>query len=255
MQVPTAHRDDPLERSDRPVALITGGSSGIGLATAKLLAAAGYHVAIVGRSEDRLGAAAAEIERPHAADDTGPQVIQLSADMADADQAAWIVAQTVIEFGRIDVLVNAAALAPLVLMDQQSVELLSTTLAVNTLAPAAAVLAAWPSMVAQQSGVIINISSMATINPFPGFFAYAASKGALNAMTRSMAVEGRAHNIRAYSIAPGAVETPMLRSIVSAADLPLERTLQPSQVAEVIMACIAGTHPAASGDLVVLPSP
>ena len=102
---------------------------------------------------------------------------------------------------------------------------------------------------------MVNVSSMATVDPYPGLSVYAASKAALESLTRSIAVEGREHGIRSFSVVLGAVETAMLRSVVSEAQLPREKTLEPRDVAEVVMACVEGRHDSRNGGAVPVPSP
>ena len=97
---------------------------------------------------------------------------------------------------------------------------------------------------------MVNVSSMATQDPFPGFFAYAASKAALNLMARSCATEGREHGIRAFAVAPGAVETDMLRAAFGEDVIPREQTLDPDTVARVIVECVTGERDAQNGDTI-----
>jgi NAD(P)-dependent dehydrogenase (short-subunit alcohol dehydrogenase family) len=96
----------------------------------------------------------------------------------------------------------------------------------------------------------VNVSSIATVDPFPGFFAYAASKAALNLMTASAAKEGANVGIRAFAVAPGAVETPMLRASFDAKAVPPEACLEPESVARVIVACATGLRDADSGRVI-----
>jgi NAD(P)-dependent dehydrogenase (short-subunit alcohol dehydrogenase family) len=99
---------------------------------------------------------------------------------------------------------------------------------------------AWPHFCTRNTGCIVNVSSLATTDPFPGFFAYAASKSALESLTRSAHGEGKRHGIRAFSVAPGAVETPLLRQNFSEKVLPHAATLDPEAVASLIVDCIEG---------------
>ena len=106
----------------------------------------------------------------------------------------------------------------------------------------------------ERAGCVVNITSMAVVDPFPGLAVYAASKAALDSLTRSIHNEGADHGIRAYSVAPGAVETEMLRTIVTEEQLPTEQTLAPAQIAEVVADCIAGTCAEPSGSSLLVPS-
>jgi NAD(P)-dependent dehydrogenase (short-subunit alcohol dehydrogenase family) len=91
--------------------------------------------------------------------------------------------------------------------------------------------AAWP-LLRRSRGTIINVSSMAAVDPFPGFAAYGASKAWVNTFTRGLADEGRAHGIKVFAVGPGAVETGLLRQRFP--DFPAERTLQPDDVAGMV---------------------
>ena len=131
--------------------------------------------------------------------------------------------------------------------------------AVNGAAPAAIVSAAWPSLVSAAGkrgrATIVNISSMATVDPFPNLYAYAASKAGLNVMALSAHNAGKAHGIRAFAVAPGAVETAMLRTVASERYLPTSRTLTPESVAAVVLKCVKGEMDGRSGETILLPSP
>lgn len=232
--------------SDSPSALITGGSAGIGLATARLLIDSGWDVAIAGRD-------GAKLER--AADELGGDVAAFAGDVGEPGEARRLIRETIDEFGRLDALVNNAGTAPLVPVAETTDELLARTFGVNAIGPAAAIAEAWATFTEQGSGVIVNTSTMATRDPFPGFFAYAASKAAVNLLTHSAAKEGQAHGIRAFAVAPGAVETEMLRGIVDTDALPEDKALAPEDVAGVILDCIEGKHDADNGGVIWVPSP
>src|SRR4029079_9090658 len=93
--------------------------------------------------------------------------------------------------------------------------------------------ALWDTFKKQHAGCIVNISSMAARDPFPGFLAYGAAKAGLNLLSLVLAREGAQHVIRSYAIAPGAVETEMFRPIMSKEQWPSEKTLDPADVARV----------------------
>ena len=224
-----------------PVAIITGAGSGIGRTVAIRLARSGHAVVLVGR---RIGA----LEETLSMLPEGAQGHCVSADVGDSEQAASIVAVAVDRFGRLDVLVNNAGLAPLKPIDQTTPDMIEEVYAVNAVGPACTIAAAWPVFKRQFSqrrtgplgACIVNVSTLGTIDPFPGFFAYAAAKAALNVMARSCASEGRPFGIRAFSVAPGAVETEMLRTLFPPSVLPTEKCLAPDRVAEEILACVLG---------------
>lgn len=231
--------------TQRPVALITGAGSGIGRAAAVLFASAGYNTALVARRAKTLGETAAMLPAP-------ARCALVPADIADAAQARGIVDRTLAALGRLDVLVNNAGLAPSLPIDAHTPEVLERVYRTNTLGPANTIARAWPVFAAQRSGCIINISTLGTLDPFPGFFGYAASKAAVNVMVKSCAAEGRALGIRAFAIAPGAVETPMLRAFADESVLPGEAAMAPGEVAAVILACALGERDADIGRLITV---
>lgn len=247
---------DGVEPSHLPVAIVTGAGSGIGRAAAIELARSGYNLVLVGRREQAL---------QETADLTvSEEVLCLTADVGDASQIGEVVTATGEAFGRVDALVNAAGWAQLHTIEASTPEVLRACFAVNTFGPAELIRCAWPWLqrgqgVGTAGGCIVNVSSMATADPLAGFFAYGASKAALESLTRSCAKEGagapgRAGRVRAFSVAPGAVETPLLRSIVSEKDLPSALCLEPEFVARVIVDCVLGRRDEDNGQTIYLPS-
>jgi NAD(P)-dependent dehydrogenase (short-subunit alcohol dehydrogenase family) len=167
--------------------------------------------------------------------------------------------EVVRRFGRLDVLVNNAGYAALLTIDQHTPELIEQTFRVNAMAPAAMIARAWPHFAelfrtGRGAGTIVNVSSFATIDPFPGFFAYAASKNALNMLTQLAAANGEAIGVRAFCVAPGAVETPMLRALADTDTIPESSTLAPEHVARTIAECVRGQHDSLGGALIPIPS-
>ena len=155
-----------------------------------------------------------------------------------------LVGATVEQFGRLDVLVNNAGTGRLIPVEDSDSAAFLDTYVTNVFGPAAAIRTAWPVFKRRNAGTVINVSSWAARDPFPGFFIYASSKAALNSLTRSC-VNDAAHEgfaLRAFSICPGAVETGMLRSIIDTETLPADRCLTPDDVADLALACIRGDH-------------
>lgn len=227
----------PPMPSSTSVALITGAGSGIGRAIALRLGREGWRLALVGRDSSRLR----ETDELLAAGRRVPEATELIvADLADASSARAAVDSTVERFGRLDGLVNNAGAVTATPIDEITEASIAEMFGVNTFAPMHMTSAAWPTFRRQRSGVVVNISSIASFDPLAGFLVYGASKAAVDGVTRSTAADGTAIGVKAYSICPGAVETRMLRSVLSTEIVPLDRALDPGGVAEVAWECLAG---------------
>ena len=122
--------------------------------------------------------------------------------------------------------------APLAAFEQTTAEAFDEVVNVNIRSIYLGTQAVWPVMRASGGGVIVSVSSLAAVSPFTGFSAYGASKAWLDIVTKAWADEGRAHGIRAYSVRPGAVATPMLAGLFP--DFPAEQTVSADEVADVI---------------------
>lgn len=230
-----------------PVALITGASSGIGREVAFQLSTRSFSLALVARGGERLEAVGDECSRRGAAD-----VLLRSTDMAVPGDVEAMVDAAMEAFGRIDALINNAGLAELRPIGEVEFDHLEAVFAVNAIGPALAINRVWPVMVKQKQGRIVNVSTMGSKDPFQGFFAYAAAKSALNSLTRSIALEGKRHKIRGFTVAPGAVETPMLRSLFDEKMLPPDQTLPPADVARTIVECAVGERDELNGEVIWL---
>lgn len=233
---------------ERSVAIITGAGSGIGRAIAVALASDGWRLVLVGRTEATLE----ETGRTIAArvDDAGDALV-IPADLSDAEQARSVVSMTMEHFGRVDALINNAAICLAAPLEESDPDRLFTTFATNVFGPMLLTAAALPHMRSQRRGRVINISSIATLSPFPGLCMYAASKSAVESLTRSIMVEAGDAGVRAFTIAPGAVETKMLRGIVSERELPPDNTLAPVDIAQIVADCVAGHRDADAGTVIV----
>ncbi len=242
-----ANAGERAEAGERPVTIITGAGSGIGREVARQLHARGHRLALVGRTRAKLEETARAIAVADA--------LCIAADIADSERAASCVDRTIERFGRLDVLVNNAGIAPIVPIADTTEELLEEVFFANTFGPAFLITRAWPVFVARRGGRVVNISTIGTVDPFNGFFAYAASKSALDSFTRSIAREGRSHGIRAFSVNPGAVETPLLRQNFGTNVLPASKALAPADVASVVVACACGERDAENGQAILVPSP
>jgi len=196
----------PSCRLDGKVAIVTGASSGIGFAIAEAMAEADAKVVVAGRDDERLRLAAA------AAGDA--RVV--SADLAEDDAPARIVSEALDAFGRIDSLVHSAGIfwpkplgdAPLEDFDMQW--------RVNVRAPYALTQAALPHLGPDSS--VIFVSSIAGQVAFPNSAAYCATKGAVEQLTKALAVELSPQGIRVNSIAPGNIRTPMNEELLKDPD-------------------------------------
>lgn len=210
------------------VVVVTGGGRGIGRAVCRRFAADGEQVVAASRSVADLE----ETSRLISAD--GGNCLTRPTDVGQPDEVGVLIETTAQRFGRIDVLVNCAGVAPIAKIEDLDPALFDTLMAVNVCSVYHACRAVWPVMKARAEGVIVNISSVASVDPFPGFAAYGAAKAWVNAWTKALADEGRDCGIRVFAVAPGAVETRMLRDAFP--DFPADQTLQPGDVAEVVHA-------------------
>lgn len=230
-----------------PITIVTGAGSGIGRALAIDLAARGHALTLAGRSEFKLAETAAAC-----GDCAGGAPIVIAGDLADSGVAQSVVDQTIAERGGLDVLVNCAGVAPRAPIEATSEEILEETFFNNAFAPAFLIARAWPHFKSRRAGCIVNVGTLSTTDPFPGFFAYAASKSALDSLTRSAHVEGAKLGIRAFTLSLGAIETPMLRRNFSEKILPIAATLPAEAAAALIVECIEGKHDALRGQAIVL---
>lgn len=231
------------------VTIITGAGSGIGRAVAIMLAKAGHNLTLVGRRRKPLEETATMLGGG------GGEALIVAVDVGDAGAPAAIVDQTLARFGSVNVLVNNAGYAPLRTIDETDPAVMDETFRINAIAPANLIARVWPVFQRQGGGRIVNVSSMATVDPFPGLFAYAAAKASVELMVKSCAKEGRAHNVRAFAVAPGAVETGMLRANFPPSVLPARLCLTPEQVATVIVECVTGERDGDNGRTIYVPSP
>ncbi len=235
-----------------PVAIVTGAGSGIGRAVAERLGREGYRLALVGRRREKLEETA---RRLHPPGPSGETVLALAADLSDAREVGPVIERVLGAWGRVDALVNNAGVAELRDIAATDADLLARVFAVNTFAPALLIARLWPVFREHGGGRIVNVSSLASSDPFPGYFVYAASKAAIESLTRPVCGEGAALGIRGFSVAPGAVETPMLRACFSDHDLPPSRTLSPAAVAEVVCACVLGRCDDQAGSVIAVALP
>ena len=208
------------------VVIVTGGGRGIGRAIARRFAKAGAQVIAGSRNVDDLEETRKGIEAD------GGRCLGVPTDVCSADDVSALIETAVKRFGRVDVLVNNAGVAPLCKLEELDPDVFRALMSVNVDAVYLGCRAVWPVMRKQGGGAIVNMSSIASADPFPGFAAYGASKAWINAWTKSLAEEGRAFGIRVYAVAPGAVETRMLRDVFPG--FPSDQALDPRDVANMV---------------------
>jgi NAD(P)-dependent dehydrogenase (short-subunit alcohol dehydrogenase family) len=191
----------PLEASVRlanKTAFITGGNSGIGLATAKLFVAEGARVAITGRNKETLEAAAKEL---------GPNALAIVADATDIEATERAIKQAVGKFGKLDVVFANAGIAGGTPLGSATLETFENVIRTNITAVFFTVQAAVPHL-NDGASIILNGSVISVLGN-PGYAAYAASKAGVRAMARVMASELSPRNIRVNVVSPGAIRTPI----------------------------------------------
>lgn len=230
-----------------PSTIVTGAGSGIGRATALLLARHGHRLTLCGRSEHKLR----ETERM-CLEAGGPAPLVAHGDLADSGIAHAAVDRTVADRGGLDNLVSCAGVAPKVPIEDTDESVLEDAFFHNAFAPAFLLVRAWPHFRARKAGCAVLVGSLASSDPFDGFLAYGASKAAVDSYVRSMHREGRSFGMRAFSIAPGAIETPLLRTIFPEHVVPRHAALPPLAVAEVIRDCIEGRREQDRGKVIVV---
>lgn len=218
------------------VAFVTGGSRGIGLATARALLERGAKVAITARSDSTVKAGAAALREIAGA----AAVLPLRADVCHPDEVTQAVERTVAHFGGLDVLVNNAGVGEFSLVTEMTVEQWQRVIDTNLSGVFYTSHAVLPHLRARGGGWIINVSSLAGGNPFPGGAAYCASKAALNAFSEALMQEVRHDGIRVSYVMPGSVRT----DFMNAAGQNDEWKLTPGDVAQVVVDLVA--HPSRS---------
>ncbi|HZR73380.1 glucose 1-dehydrogenase [Bradyrhizobium sp.] len=217
-------------------ALITGGNSGIGLATAKLFVAEGARVTITGRNQETLAAAAKEL---------GPNALAIVADANDVAATEAAVKQAAEKFGKIDIVFANAGIPGLTPVGETAPEAFEQVIRTNLTSVFFTVQAALPYL-NDNASIILNGSVISVLGN-PGWSAYAATKAGVNAMARVMASELSPRGIRVNVVAPGAVRTPIWNSVAPTADAfaalekriagvtPLGRIAEPDHIAKTVL--------------------
>ena len=195
-----------MQRFAGRVVIVTGAASGIGRATTERLAAEGATVVAVDRDADGLATAAKAVAH---AGTTGAGVTTLAADVGDAATAAEAVALATGRHGRLDALVNNAGILRFGHSHEVAAEDWDAMLRVNLTGTFQFCRAALPVMVAAGKGAIVNVASTAALFGHPWAAAYAASKGGVLALTRTLAVEYAQQGVRVNAVCPGSIDTPI----------------------------------------------
>jgi 3-oxoacyl-[acyl-carrier protein] reductase len=185
------------------VALVTGASQGIGRATSMALAEAGAKVAVTARTVDKLAVLAAEIKQ------AGGEALAVPIDVSNADSVKNCFRHVLENFGRIDILVNNAAITKDMLELRMKLEDWDAVLRTNLTGAHLCIQQALAGMIRQRSGRIINISSVVAETGNAGQANYVASKAGLIGLTRAVAMEVASRGITVNAVAPGFIETPM----------------------------------------------
>jgi NADP-dependent 3-hydroxy acid dehydrogenase YdfG len=189
------------------VVVITGASSGLGEATARLLSAEGASVVLGARRVERLKTLADELT------DKGGKALAVATDVTDRGQVKALVDAAVQAFGRVDVIINNAGLMPQAPLERLKVGEWDRMIDVNIKGVLYGIAAALPHMQRQKSGHIINVSSVAGHRVGPGYTVYAATKHAVRVLSEGLRQEVKPYNIRTTVISPGAVATELPDSV------------------------------------------
>ncbi len=199
-------------------ALVTGGSSGIGLAIARMLRDEGFALTLASRRPEKVKAAAEELG-----------AAAVAADVGDADECARLVAEHRERFGRLDMLVNSAGIGIGGNIENLPVKHFDLQMAVNVRGLFLVTQAAIP-LLRESRGWIVNLASIAGTLPTPGLATYGAGKAAVIALTRSLNEELDADGVRAVALCPGFVDTPMAEW----SGLQHEEMIRPEDCAEIV---------------------
>ncbi|MDH3754379.1 MAG: SDR family oxidoreductase [Acidimicrobiia bacterium] len=179
------------------IAIVTGGGSGIGAATAEALARRGVHCVLVGRREDRLVAVEQRLATPAS---------HLAADLTDDDAPARIVERARTTHGRLDMIVHAAGVFDRRPLGETDTDFWQPILDLNLTATMALTRESWADL-GESQGQVVLVSSAAALRGFPDNAAYAASKGGMNALGEVLREEGRALGIRVLTVCPAQTDT------------------------------------------------
>jgi NAD(P)-dependent dehydrogenase (short-subunit alcohol dehydrogenase family) len=203
-------------------AIVTGGSSGIGLAIARMLHEEGFDLTLASRRPERVEAAALELG-----------AAAVAVDVADEAACERLVTEHRERFGRLDMLVNSAGIGIAGTVETLAGKHLDLTIGVNLRGLFLVTQKAIP-LLRESRGWIVNLASIAGTLPTPGLSAYGATKAAVIALTRSLNEELDADGVRAIALCPGFVDTPMAEW----SGIPGDEMIQPEDCAEIVRMCL-----------------
>lgn len=227
-----------MKRIHNRVALITGGGSGIGKSTARLFAREGARVVLFGRRRSLLENVASQIG------EEGGEALAVQGDMTDEDSVRNAVRVTVQAFHGIDILVNNAGTpGPAVSAQEYTDAMWDEVLRTNVTGTFRMIRAVIPHLTPKRRGSIVNVSSISGLVGMPNMVAYSVTKGAIIALTRSIAVEYGRYGIRCNCICPGTVSTPATEDFLASTERHrsvvnrnvLSRVARPFEIAEGIL--------------------
>ncbi len=233
----------------KTLVLLTGATSGIGKHTAMALAQAGYPLALVARSEDKLQQICAEIEALHI---QGAVASYVSQDLTELTSLESMIEKIEKDRGSIGVLINNAGMGYTKPLLETSIQEWQQVLDLNLTAIFALTQSVVRRMVERREGLVVNLCSIAAQRTFPNWGAYSASKFALLALSRTLAQEVRSSGVRVTALCPGAVDTPLWDSL----DAGFDRTqmLSPETVAQWIVQTLALPPQAVLEEAILMPS-
>ncbi len=227
------------------VAIVTGAGSGIGRATALVLAQAGVQVALAARTQQNLEVVAHDIVT------NGGTALVVPTDVGEETQVERLVARTSERFGRLDILVTSAGGASFGPLVESRTEDWDAMIAINLRGTYLCCKHALTVMLPQGRGHILNVLSIASQTALPGSVAYTASKFGALGLTKVMAAEVRAQGIQVTAVIPGAVDTPLWDK--SGGDLDRRKMLASSDVAAAILSVIAQPPSIYTDEIVLMP--
>ena len=229
-------------------ALITGASSGIGKATALAFAKAGIDVALVGRSQDKLAEVATSVK------DIGVNAKAYVQDLAKIEQVKAGIEAIAVDFAPIDILVNSAGMGYTGLLMDTPLADWQQVMNLNLTSIFQSIQAILPTLRQQQRGTIVNVTSIAGEQAFPGWGAYSVSKAGLIALSKTIAAEERSNGIRVVMICPGAVNTPIWDTDTVQVELNRGAMLTPETVAQSILHAVLMPEEAVIESMTLMPS-